>query len=421
VVITGPKHWSKVESLLGDRYYKFEYIRMVWPMQEYFNLNWQRISYALTNPQYRQAIWNIWYKRDYALYGQLTNTNYDLSQWPVSERFRMYVRKDIASQIWSYGVGPTQLTANPAPVDPYVKSKQVIKALNLWGSEGAQPGQFEAPRGVALAPDGSIYVADSRNNRVEKFDASGKLLLAWGSFGSLDAKTANPGTFNEPWGVAVAADGTVYVSDTWNHRIQKFDANGKFLQMWGKFGQAETPDAFWGPRAIAIDGQGRVYVSDTGNKRIVVFDANGQSLNVIGGAGTDPGQFDEPVGLAVTSDGTLYVADTWNQRIQQFKYNATGNTYDFVRQWAITAWFGQSIDNKPFIAVDPKGRLYVTDPEGYRVLVFDQQGKFLTTWGDFGTDDSTFGLAAAVAIDPTGKVVVTDAGNHRVMQFPPLP
>jgi DNA-binding beta-propeller fold protein YncE len=421
VVIAGPKHWSKVESLLGDRYFKFEYIRMVWPMQEYFNLNWQRISYALTSPQYRQAMWNIWYKRDYASYGQLTSTNYDLSQWPVSERMRLYVRKDIASQIWSYGVGPTQLTANVAPADPYVKSKQVLKAVNVWGSEGAQPGQFEAPRGVALAPDGSIYVADSRNNRIQKFDGMGKLLLAWGSLGSLDAKTANPGTFNEPWGVAVAADGSVYVSDTWNHRIQKFDANGKFLQMWGIFGQAETPDAFWGPRAIAIDGQGRVYVADTGNKRIVVFDANGQSLNVIGGAGTDPGQFDEPVGLAVTSDGTLYVADTWNQRIQQFKYNAAGNTYDFVRQWAISAWFGQSIDNKPFIALDPKGRLYVTDPEGYRVLVFDQQGKFLTTWGDFGTDDSTFGLASALAIDPTGKVVATDAGNHRVLQFPPLP
>jgi len=73
------------------------------------------------------------------------------------------------------------------------------------------------------------------------------------------------------------------------------------------------------------------------------------------------------------------------------------------------------------MAVDSKGRLYVTDPEGYRVLVFDQQGKFLTTWGDFGNDNSTFALAAALAIDPTGNVFVTDAGNHRVMQFPPLP
>jgi len=274
---------------------------------------------------------------------------------------------------------------------------------------------------VAVASDGSIYVADSRNNRIEKFDATGKFLTTWGTFGSLDAKTADPGKFNEPWGVAVGADGSVYVTDTWNHRVQKFDANGTFIKMWGIFGQGETPDAFWGPRAIVIDKQGHIYVSDTGNKRIVVFDANGTSLNVIGTAGSDPGQFDEPVGLAVTDDGNVYVADTWNQRIQQFAYNATDNTYSFVRQWTINGWFGQSIDNKPFMAIDPKGRLYVTDPEGYRVLVFDQQGKFLTTWGDFGNDNATFGLASALAIDSTGKVLVTDAGNHRVMEFPALP
>jgi len=221
--------------------------------------------------------------------------------------------------------------------------------------------------------------------------------------------------------VAVGADGSVYVSDTWNHRVQKFDANGTFVKMWGIFGQGETPDAFWGPRAIVVDSQGRLYVADTGNKRIVVFDANGTSLNTIGTSGSDPGQFDEPVGLAVTKDGNVYVADTWNQRIQQFAYNSAANMYGFVRQWTISGWFGQSIDNKPFMALDPKGRLYVTDPEGYRVLVFDQQGKFLTTWGDFGNDNTTFGLASALAIDATGKMVVTDAGNHRVLQFPALP
>ena len=421
VVISGPKHWSKVEALLGDRYYKFEYIRMVWPMQDYFNLNWQRISYALGNAQYRQAIWNIWYRRDYTLYGQLTSTNFDLSQWPVSERLRLYVRKDIASQIWSYGVGPTALGNTTTATDPYAKGRQVIQAATVFGSSGAQPGQFNAPRGVAVGPDGSIYVADSRNNRIEKFDSTGKLLLTWGTFGSLDAKTADPGKFNEPWGVAVAADGTVYVADTWNHRIQKFDANGKFIQMWGHFGQGETPDAFWGPRAIVIDSQGHVYVSDTGNKRVVVFDANGQGLSVIGTGGSDPGQFDEPVGLAVAADGTLYVADTWNQRIQVFSYDTPSKSYKFVRQWAIDGWFGQSLDNKPFLALDAQQRLYVSDPEGYRILVFDPQGKFLTTWGDFGTDNSTMGLAAAMTVDSQGKVYVTDAGNQRVMIFPPVP
>src|SRR3972149_197888 len=93
------------------------------------------------------------------------------------------------------------------------------------------------------------------------------------------------GTFGEPWGVAVAPDGTVYVADTWNHRVQHFSADGRFLGMWGTFGQAETQTAFWGPRDVAVDATGRVYVSDTGNKRIAVFDEDGNPLGEIGGPG----------------------------------------------------------------------------------------------------------------------------------------
>jgi DNA-binding beta-propeller fold protein YncE len=421
VVVAGPKNWSKVESILGNRYYKFEYIRMVWPVQDYFNLTWERIAYAFSSPEYRQALWNIWYNRDYTLYGTLTKVSFDLSQWPVAERMRMYVRKDIASQIWTYGVGPTALEPGTSQEDPYIKSRQVIPAVTTWGSEGTAPSQFMAPRAVAAAPDGSIYVADSRNHRIQKFDASGKFVLSWGSFGSLDANTAVQGTFNEPWGVAVAPDGSVYVADTWNHRVQKFDANGTFITMWGKFGQAETPDAFWGPRAVAVDKQGHVYVADTGNKRIAIFDANGLSLGSIGTGGSDPGQLDEPVGVAVGADGSVFVADTWNQRIQVFTPNASTGEYLFARQWTISGWFGQSLDNKPYLALDARGRLYVTDPEGYRILVFDSDGKFLTTWGDFGSDNSTFALVSGIAVDASGNIYVSDAGNQRVMKFPPLP
>ncbi len=420
-VVAGPKNWSKVESILGNRYFKFEYIRMVWPVQDYFNLTWERVTYALSNPQYRQALWNIWYKRDYTLYGTLTKTTFDLSQWPVAERMRLYVRKDIASQIWTYGVGPTELDPGTSQEDPYVKSRQVIPAVTTWGSEGAEPGQFMAPRAVAAAPDGSVYVADSRNHRIQKFDANGQLLTSWGTFGSLDANTAAQGTFNEPWGVAVAPDGSEYVADTWNHRIQKFDANGQFLAMWGRFGQAETPDAFWGPRAVAVDKQGHVYVADTGNKRIAIFDGNGLSLGSIGAGGSDPGQLDEPVGVAVGADGSVFVADTWNQRIQVFTPDGATGEYLFAREWTISGWFGQSLDNKPYLALDAAGRLYVTDPEGYRILVFASDGKFLTTWGDFGSDNSTFALVSGIAVDTSGNIYVSDGGNQRLMKFPPLP
>ena len=420
VVISGPKHWSKVEALLGNRYYQFEYIRMVWPMQDYFNLNWQRLSTALTDPAMREALFDIWYRRDYTKYGAITGTNYELSEWPVSERMRLYVRKDVAAQIWDYGVGPTVLEGE-ALEDPYANARQVLTATRVWGAEGSAPGQFLSPRAVAIGADGSVFVADSRNHRIQKFDAEGNLLWTAGSFGTIDTNTAGPGLFNEPWGVGVGPDGSVYVADTWNHRVQKLDANGQFVAEWGHFGQGESIDSFWGPRAIAVDGSGRVYVADTGNKRVAVFDQDGRSLSTIGLAGSDPGQLDEPVGLAVTADGTLYVADTWNLRIQVFQAAAGTDDYVFVREWPIAGWYGQSVENKPYLAVDNRGRLYVSDPEGYRVLVFDGNGQFLTTWGDFGGSDTSFALVSGVGVGPDGSIYVSDPGNHRVMKFPPLP
>jgi uncharacterized protein (TIGR03663 family) len=421
VVIASAKTWDRAEALLGNRYYQFEYIRMVWPMQEYFNLNSERVRNALTSRDYRQALWNIWFARDYTLYGQLTNTNYDLSQWPVADRMRLYVRKDVAAQIWNYGVGPSVLSGPGPEEDPYLQSRQVIAAARAWGAQGTAPGAFDAPRAVAVAPDGALYVADSRNHRIQKFDADGNLLLTWGSFGSLEAGTADPGNFNEPWGVGVGPDGSVYVADTWNHRIQKFDANGNFVTAWGNFGQAETFNTFWGPRAVAVDASGRVFVADTGNKRVVVFDGDGRPLMTIGSVGFESGFFDEPVGVALDADGALYVADTWNQRVQVFRPDPEIGEYLFSHEWPIAGWYGQSLDNKPYLALDGRGRVYVTDPEGYRVLVFDGAGEFLTTWGDFGADSTAFGLVSGVAVDAAGNVYVSDGGNHRLMKFPPLP
>lgn len=410
LILAGDTNWARVEPLLGDRYYKYEYIRMWWPMQEYFNLNWDRIKAAATDPNYREAIADIWFYRDYAKYGQLTNVDYSLSRWPVSDRMRLYIRKDVAAQLWSLGVGSASLA--PAPEDPYVKGKQVLTADKVWGAEGVGDGQFTSPRAVAIGKDGSVYVADTRGNRIEQFTAEGEFVRAWGSVGKLEDNTALPGTFNEVWGLAVDKDGNVFASDTWNHRIQKFSADGKFLAAWGAFGLTDAGlGAMWGPRGIAVDAGGNVYVADTGNKRILVFDNNGNPLRSIGQGGALDGELDEPTGVAVASDGRVFVADTWNQRVQVFANDGT-----FLGQWSISGWFGQSLDNKPQIALDEQNRVYVSDPEGYRVLVFSDGGQFLYTFGDFGVDASTFSLPTGLAVKD-GFLYLTDANGNRVMRF----
>jgi uncharacterized protein (TIGR03663 family) len=414
-ILVGDKNFAKIEPIVGQAYYPFEYIRIWWPNQDYYNLTWERIRNALTDPQMREAIFQIWLNRDFTKYAELTGQDLSQSKWSPRGLMRLYLRKDIAAQLWDYGIAPS---AQEIIADPYEDKGKSLVADTTLGVSGNAEGQFMNPRDVAVAPDGSLYVADTNNHRIQHLTPTGEVLQTWGSFADVSKGEAPGGTFYEPWGIDVAPDGTVYVADTWNHRIQSFTPEGEFIKTWGFFGQAETPFALWGPRDIATDRRGNVYVTDTGNKRIVIYDANGNFLNQFGSVGYEPLQFDEPVGIDVDDAGLIYVADTWNQRVQVIEPGTAGE-FSLVRSWEVVAWYGQSLDNKPYLAVDSQGNVYVSDPEGYRILKFNNQGEFLYYWGDFGTSTSSFNLPVGVAVDDEDAVWVADSGNHRLLRFLP--
>ncbi|MHB8779650.1 MAG: flippase activity-associated protein Agl23, partial [Anaerolineales bacterium] len=338
VIIVDEKNFDKIEPAIGPGYYRVDYIRMWWPMQDYFGLvydrdpntqfpedyacnglmsflklrkskDYSKFCEGFTNPDIRAGLVQIWLNRDYTLYAQAKGrSDLTLQTWSPADRMRLYIRQDVASQIWNYGVAPAALETI---IDPTEGKYILLPADLIFDSTQANPVVLNGPRSLAFAKDGSVYVADSRNHRILHLDMTGKTIHEWGTFADGVNTPAGPGTFNEPWGVAIGLDGSAYVTDTWNHRVQKFTAQGKFITSWGIFGQGETPQSFYGPRGLAVDAKGRVYVTDTGNKRIVVFDANGNFITQFGSAGFDAGQFDEPVGIAVDRNGTVYVVDTW--------------------------------------------------------------------------------------------------------------
>ncbi len=418
IVLASSEIDAKVKPFLGDRYYAFKRRLVWWPNQQYMGLTWERIRKILTTPEKRKILWDILYWRKYPQ----TPDN-----WYHVHNFTMYVRKDVAQQLWDFGATPPE--AYQLPPDLYLEKQIDLKAQAIWGQVGTAPGQFNHPRGLAVGPDGNLYVVDSDNARIQVFAPDGTFLRGWGSFCELDSGQGcidpdgdgplalGDGQFREPWGIAVAPDGRVYVADTWNHRIQAFDPMGHFVTKWGSFAETNTlPDRFYGPRDVVVDAAGRVYVTDTGNERVMVFDSEGNFLEQWGTEGSAPGQFAEPVGIALDADGNLYVADTWNQRVQVFD-----SRHLLAQEWSVEAWFGDSVVNKPYLAVDGRGRVYLTDPEGYRVAVFSGQGELLATFGTYGFDEGSFGLPTGIDVDGEGYIYVTDTDGQRVMKFEPLP
>jgi sugar lactone lactonase YvrE len=330
-----------------------------------------------------------------------------------AREFYLFVRRDVQT----LGPAATQSTAAPAsarpaaPVDAGPRNtilEQRPDGSKLFGVNESGESQLVEPKGVAVGADGRVYVTEGRGNRVTAFNPDGTISASWGRNGTAD------GEFNEPWGIAVAPSGEVYVADTWNHRIQKFTADGQFLTAWGGLADVNgkdplsSPGRFWGPRSIAIGRDGLVYVMDTGNKRIQVFDANGQFVRTFGTAGPEPGQFNEPVGLAMDGD-TLVVADAWNGRIQRLDRNGTPRSAVPVQGWE-----NKGVPNKPYIATGPDGIVYATMPERGEVFAISPSGQ-MTPVRRASDRPNRVGFPTGIAVGPDGSIYTAESNGGTVL------
>ncbi len=422
-VVVGSGHRGDVEPILEDHYLRRDHMRMWWPMQEYFSLTPQRILNALDfspgNSEaaaLRRGIFDIWWSRDYARYGEATGKDFSLVNWPVSDRMHVYIRKDFASKIWEYGVGDGDVPSNiPTEINQCAANWQAISPTLAF--DEAAPA-LNGPLALSAAA-GQVYVADERANRVQVFTADGRHVR--------DIGGAEPAALNRPNSVAPLPNGDLLIVDTWNYRILRVDADDNPVMSWGAAGEFgfdaphDPTDGFWGPRDVALHDGNLVFIADTGNKRIRVYQlAGGEAIHQydIGSGGSAPGELDEPSGLAIHSDGRLFIADTWNRRVAVF--DASGA---HLQDFRVRGWYNTTF-NRPYLALDEsRDLLYVTDPDGKRVLVYSTAGDCVGAFAEAGENGMAgqFTDIGGIAVDEDGFVYVSDSSAGAILKFPPFP
>lgn len=262
-----------------------------------------------------------------------------------------------------------------------------------FGGYGQNEREFDGIAGICSTPQ-TLYVVDSANSRVQIISSQGDFKSQFGSFGSKEGELIFP--------TDIALFGQkLFVLDTGNNRVQVFDLNGKYLSTFGRAGKGDGE--FNHPLGLAVS-EDRVFISDTRNHRIQVFDHDGNYLSNFGWFGTEEKAFNQPKGLLI-DDATLYVVDSLNRRIQTFSTAGVYQgqiTYDGLKS--------------PYDVSSLENRIIVSDQQANRVFVFEKNGRF---YGYFGVEEETNGrFVKPISVTASeDRVYVLDAVQQNIQSF----
>ena len=283
-----------------------------------------------------------------------------------------------------------------------------VQRFNLDGTGASvivPPGRVKRPQGLAVS-GGRLIVADDLGHRLAIFDLGGAFI---GTVGS--GPGPRPGQLRNPYDVAVDPAGRVFVADNSNHRVVRYGPAPAYTYRgrWGAFGSGRGQLQY--PRGLAADAQGRTFVASPGGNRIDMFDVGGAALGSFGRSGRVAGQFIRPHGVGADASGVRAIADSVNGRIQLLRPDGS-----------VAAMFGAPapgptlLPDPVAVAFDAEGLVYVLDQRRSRVLVFDRAGKIIRTIGSRGRGPGRLLSPSALAV--AGNVVyVADTGNGRIVRF----
>lgn len=278
------------------------------------------------------------------------------------------------------------------------------------GSIGSGPNNLKYPAGVAVDAQGHIYVADQGNSRIVRMDdMSGD---NWTTLGSIAQSNQLSGTIHlkNPAGVAIDTQGHIFVADQGNSRIIRMDdMSGSGWTSFGSFGSGVNQ--FINPAGVAVDAQGRLYVVDQGNSRIVCMDdMNGTGWTAFGKRGSGSNQFKDPAGVSLDANGHIYIADYANNRIVRIDDMKGANWTSFGSSGGATNQFRYPTG----IFVDPIGHILVNDMINNRIVRLDDMSG--TNWTTLGAAASQFNHPWGVGVDARGDIYIADMLNSRIVR-----
>ncbi|MEP6962980.1 MAG: IPT/TIG domain-containing protein [Acidobacteriota bacterium] len=317
----------------------------------------------------------------------------------------------------------------------------------------AKDAQLNFPMAIARSSSGTLYIADTFNQRVRTIQSDGiiRTIAGTGTRGvSADGTAASGALLNSPYGVAVDAAGNVYIADSINHQIRKIASNGNISRIAGTGVQGSggdggnAVDALLAlPGSLALDPAGNIYVADTFNHKIRKITTDGKistyagtgepNFNGDGGPATSAALF-YPQSIALDSAGNLYIADTYNHRIRKVSSAGIMSTY------AGSLGAGFRGDNGPAtsaslnyprgVAVDASGNVFIADSMNSRIRMVTENGVIRTIAGNgqFGDIGGSGELATtaflrfprALIPDGSGGLYILDTDNSRVKRLSPV-